>query len=140
MKKLFFLIALLITFISCDEFVDALVENAIRKSENTNTNFDTFLDFENTSNFQLTNIELYFQPNNTYTISQINPQETTNIHLGFYSITDAPQLSFYINNQYYEVVSTNSNNRYEEGNYLLRISNINTISSSFTYELINVAD
>ena len=141
MKKLTFICIVSLIFISCDQIIGDIISNAIENSSNnSDPNFDTFVEIKNTSDFQINNLQFYFDANNTYHLSHVYPSSVTNNHMGFYSITNSPTISFYINNQYYETNSTTTSLHFESGNYLIKISNINTYSSIFSYELIDVGN
>ncbi|MFK5880554.1 MAG: hypothetical protein QM478_13795 [Flavobacteriaceae bacterium] len=139
MKKLALLCIVSLSFISCDQIIGDIISNAIENSiDNSDPDFDTFVEIENTSNFQINNLQFYFDANNTYHLSHIHPTSVTNNHMGFYSITNSPTISFYINNQYYETRSINSSTHFEHGQYLLKIRILSLSSNLFTYELIEV--
>lgn len=127
--------------ISCDQIIGDIISNAIENSlDNSEPNFDTYIEIENTSNFQIDNLQFYFDANNSYHLSHIYPNSVTNNHMGFYSITNSPAISFYINNQYYETRSISNSTHFEQGEYLLKIKILSLSSNHFTYELVEVSN
>ena len=139
MKKLALICLIALLVISCDKILGDLVGRAIENSlDNSGPNFNTYVEIENTSNFQIDNLQLDFDTSNTYHLSHIYPTSITNNHMGFYSITNSPTISFYINNQYYETRSISNSTHFEHGQYLLKIRILSLSSNLFSYELIVV--
>jgi len=137
MKKLILVCIIAISITSCEQIIGGLIDSAIENSlDNSDPKYDTFVEIENTSNFQIDNLQFHFGASNTYHLSRIPSTSITNNHMGFYSISDSPYISFYINNQFYETRNTNNGSYFEQGNYILKIKILSLSSNHFTYELL----
>ncbi|PCI11952.1 MAG: hypothetical protein COB73_00450 [Flavobacteriaceae bacterium] len=137
MKKLILITTIAFSLTSCEQIIGDLIDSAIENSlDNSDPNFDTFVEIENTSNFQIDNLQFHFGASNSYQLPRIYPTSVTNNHMGFYSVSDFPYISFYINNQFYETINTNNSSYIEQGNYILKIKILSLSSNHFTYELL----
>lgn len=133
MKKLL-LLCLLITLTSCTEIIDNAIENAF-DDDNSNENYDTFVTLENNSDFQLDNFELYFDNSSTFYSNKINTRQVLSNTLKYHYISNAPRISFYINNVKYESSVNNNPSIIHDGNYRLIINILSTDNLTFYIDL-----
>ena len=129
MKKVFLLFCI-ISLVSCELVLENAIDNLI---DDPDPNYDVFLKIENNSNYQLDDIQV--TSFSTIYINKLTPHNVTG-SFEQYNILEAPEISFYINNNLYEHPFSNSQTIIESGKYILKINVLSTSLESFTFEIV----